>query len=136
MSVISATSSLGSSLPASTLPTIDPALEPAAIRNGNQAAKNAYQTGLAFEQILVGQLTQEMTSTISSDGSSSDGLGGTDSSSSDSSGSTGGSGASGLGAYASMLPQALGQSVVSGGGTGVAMEIARSIDPALNQGKS
>jgi hypothetical protein len=118
-------SSLGSSLPATTLPPIDPALEPASVRNGNQAAKSAYQEGLAFEDILVNQLATQMTATVPGlDGSS----GGSDASGS--SGGLSGSG-SGLGAYASLLPQALTSSVMSTGGTGIAMEIARSIDPAL-----
>jgi hypothetical protein len=118
-------SSLGSSLPATSLPPIDPALEPASVRNGNQAAKSAYQEGLAFEDILVNQLATQMTATVPGlDGSS----GGSDASGS--SGGLSGSG-SGLGAYASLLPQALTSSVMSTGGTGIAMEIARSIDPAL-----
>jgi hypothetical protein len=121
-------SSLSASLPATSLPPIDPALEPASVRNGNQAAKNAYQEGLAFEDILVNELVTQMTATVPGlDGSStgSDGAGG-----SGSSGGLGGSG-SGIGAYASLLPQAMTSSVMSTGGTGIAMEIARSIDPAL-----
>ena len=39
---------------------------------------------------------------------------------------------SGLGAYASLLPQALTSSIMSGGGTGLAFQIARDLDPALN----
>ena len=105
------------------LPPINPANEPAAIRNGDADAKKAYQTGLSFEQLLVNQLTQELASTATdSSGDSSDG----------------GSGASGLmggdaasSAYANMLPQTLTSSIMSGGGTGIAMQIAKSIDPAL-----
>ncbi|HWD76881.1 MAG TPA: hypothetical protein VG371_17220 [Solirubrobacteraceae bacterium] len=127
MSALSS-SSLGSSLSATTLPPIDPALEPASVRNGNQAAKNAYQEGLAFEDILVNQLVTQMTATVPGLDGSSDGSDGSDASGS--SGGLSGSG-SGLGAYASLLPQALTSSVMSTGGTGIAMEIARSIDPAL-----
>ena len=127
MSAISATSALG-------LGSVSPlatANEPAIIRNGNQAAKNAYQTGLAFEQVLDNELSQAMTATISADGSNSDGLGGTDDSSgADSSDSSGSSSA--LGPYASLMPQALTQGLTAGGGTGIAMQIARAIDPALN----
>jgi hypothetical protein len=122
--------SLSASLPASTLPPIDPAYEPQSVRKGNTAAKNAYQEGLAFEDVLVNELSQELTATVpglsGSDSGSDDGLGGTDSSSS-------GLGDSGLGAYASLLPQALTNSVMSGGGTGIAMQIAQSIDPALGE---
>jgi hypothetical protein len=138
-SAISTTSALpisSASMPTSTLPLIDPATEPAAVRNGDQKAKNAYQTGLSFENVLVNQLAQQLAATVpgldgssgSDDGlggSSDDGLGGT---SSDSSGSSGG-----LGAYSSLLPQTLATSVMSGGGTGIAMQIATSIDPALGE---
>ena len=61
----------------SSLPPVDAANEPADIRNGNTAAKNAYQEALGFEDILVQQLTQELASTVSSpsDDSSGDGSG-------------------------------------------------------------
>jgi hypothetical protein len=68
----------------------------------------------------------------------SDTLGGSDPSASaggsdaGASGSSGGSGSSPLGPYASLLPGALSSSIMSSGGTGVAMQIARSIDPKLN----
>ncbi|HEY1508677.1 MAG TPA: hypothetical protein VGF93_06730 [Solirubrobacteraceae bacterium] len=111
-------------------PAINPATEPAAIRNGGAAAKQAYQVGLSFEQMLVTQLTQELASTATNSG---------DDSSSDGSGDSGGSGgASGLmgsdpasSAYASMLPQTMTSSIMAGGGTGIALQIAKSIDPAL-----
>jgi Rod binding domain-containing protein len=98
--------------------------EPAAIRNGDAAAKNAYQVGTSFEKVLLDQLTQELASTVSdpsSDGSSGD--------SSSSSGLMGGDSASS--GYAGMLTQSLTSSIMSGGGTGIAMQIAKSIDPAL-----
>ncbi|HXD67432.1 MAG TPA: hypothetical protein VNV17_22585 [Solirubrobacteraceae bacterium] len=148
MSAISATTALpaaslpttSASLPAGNLPMIDPANEPAAVRNGDQKAKNAYETGMAFENVLVNQLAQQMAATVpgldgssgSDDGlggSSDDGLGGT---SSDSSGSDA---SGGLGAYSSLLPQTLASSIMSGGGTGIAMQIAQSIDPALGAPK-
>jgi hypothetical protein len=109
------------------LPPINQANEPAAIRNGDANAKKAYQVGLSFEQVLVDQLTQELaaTATDSSSNGSDDGSGD-------------GSGASGLmggdaasSAYANMLPQTLTSSIMSGGGTGIALQIAKSVDPAL-----
>jgi Rod binding domain-containing protein len=128
MSAISATSSL----PASNLPLLDPANEPASVRNGDQKAKNAYATGVAFENVLVNQLAQQMTATVPGLDGSDDGLGGSTDSGDGSNGSTGGVGGSGgLGAYASLLPQTLANSITAGGGTGIAMEIAKSIDPAL-----
>ena len=108
------------------VPPIDAAAEPAAVRNGNRAAKQAYQAGLAFEQMLVDQLAQEMSATV---GGSSDG---TDSSG----GGTGllGSTDPATSTFAQMLPDALGTGVMSAGGLGVAAQIATSMDPAL-QGK-
>ena len=132
MSAISATTSLpAGTLPASTLPPIDAANEPAAIRNGDQKAKNAYQTGMAFENVLVNELAQQLSATVPGLDGSDDGLGGTSNDSSGA-GSTGGvGGGGGLGAYSSLLPQTMATSIMSGGGTGIAMEIAKSIDPAL-----
>jgi Rod binding domain-containing protein len=128
LSAISATTSL----PATSQPLLDPATEPASVRNGDQKAKDAYATGVAFENVLVNQLAQQMTATVPGLDGSDDGLGGTTDSGGGSSGSTGGLGASGgLGAYASLLPQTLANSITAGGGTGIAMEIAKSIDPAL-----
>lgn len=127
MSALSS-SSLGAALPASTLPPVDPALEPESVRKGNQAAKNAYQEGLAFEDVLVNELVTQMAKTVPGLDGSSSGSDGSDGSG----GGLGGSGSgSGLGAYASLLPQALTSNVMSTGGTGIAMQIARSIDPAL-----
>jgi Rod binding domain-containing protein len=135
MSALSS-ASLGSALPATSMAPIDPALEPESVRNGNQAAKNAYQTGLAFENILVNELAQQMTATVPGLSGDDDGLGG--SSGDSSSGSTGGltSADSGISAYSSLLPQALTSSIMSGGGTGIAMQIAQSIDPALANPKA
>ena len=113
----------------SSLPPVDAANEPADIRNGNTAAKNAYQEALGFEDVLVQQLTQELASTVSSptdDGSSGDGSG----DSSDSSGGILGSDPSTSG-FASMIPTALTQSIMSSGGLGIAAQLAQSIDPAI-----
>jgi Rod binding domain-containing protein len=125
MNAISATTSL----PVANQPLIDPANEPASVRNGDQKAKNAYATGVAFENVLVSELAQQMAATVPGLDGSDDGLGGTTDSTGGSTGGVGGSG--GLGAYASLLPQTLANSISAGGGTGIAMEIAKSIDPAL-----
>jgi Rod binding domain-containing protein len=128
MNAISATTSL----PVANQPLIDPANEPASVRNGDQKAKNAYATGVAFENVLVSELAQQMAATVPGLDGSDDGLGGTTDSTGGSAGSTGGVGGSGgLGAYASLLPQTLANSISAGGGTGIAMEVAKSIDPAL-----
>ena len=104
------------SLATAALPPIAQASEPASVRNGDQAAKNAYQTGLAFENVLVNELAQQLSATVPGLDGSDDGLGGTSDDSSDS-GSTGGvGGAGGLGAYSSLLPQTLTSSIMAGGG--------------------
>ncbi|HLJ03322.1 MAG TPA: hypothetical protein VKT31_07765 [Solirubrobacteraceae bacterium] len=106
------------------LPTVNPATEPAAIRNGGPVAQRAYQTGLAFEQMLVDQLSQELAATA---GTSPDG--------SDSSGSSDTTGLMGsdpaTSSYAQLLPQALSSGVMSAGGLGVAAQIASAIDPSI-----
>jgi hypothetical protein len=135
MSVLSASglSSYDPSLTSSSLPPIDASNEPADIRNGNATAQKAYQEALGFENILVQQLTQQLASTVSSpsdDGSSGDG---SDDSSSGSSGSSGGI----LGSdpstseFASMIPTALTQSIMSSGGLGIAQQLAQAIDPSI-----
>lgn len=120
MSALSSTS-LTASLGAA--PYVDPAHEPVQIRTGDQAAKNAYQEGLAFEDVLVNQLAQQMAATVP-------GLDGSDGSDGSSPGGSGSD--SGLGPFASMLPQALTSGIMSGGGTGLAMQIARDLDPSLD----
>jgi len=114
----------------SSLPPIDAANEPADIRNGNTAAKNAYQEALGFEDILVQQLTQELASTVTSPSGDGSGGDGSDTSSSDSSGGILGSDPS-TSAFASLIPTALTQSIMSSGGLGIAQQLAQAIDPAI-----
>ena len=125
-------------MPAGNLPMIDPANEPAAVRNGDQKAKNAYETGLAFENVLVNELAQQLAATVPGlDGSAAPTTAwaapATTASAATQQRLVGSSG--GLGAYSSLLPQTLATSIMSGGGTGIAMQIAQSIDPALGAPK-
>jgi Rod binding domain-containing protein len=113
----------------SSLPPIDAANEPADIRNGNAAAKNAYQEALGFEDVLVQQLTQELASTVTSPGDDGSGDSSGDSSS-DSSGGILGSDPATSG-FASLIPTALSQSIMSSGGLGIAQQLAQAIDPAI-----
>ncbi len=104
--------------------------------SSSAAAKQAYAEGLEFEQVLVNELAQQLTATVSSgsDGSDgSDGSGGSDGSDgSDGDASTGllGSAAS---MYSSLIPQALTTSIISAGGLGIASEIAGALDPSLER---
>jgi len=122
-----------SGLPATNLPPINAAFEPAEIRNGNAKAKQAYQEALGFEDILMQQLTQQLAATVTSPaGGSSDSSGSGDS----------GSGSGGMlgsdpstNAFASLIPTALTQSIMSGGGTGVADQLAHALDPQIGTKK-
>jgi hypothetical protein len=133
MSILSASgaSSYDDALTSANLPPVNPALEPADIRNGNTQAKQAYQEALGFESVLMSQLTQELASTVSSpsDGSS-DSSDGSDDSSSDSSGGILGSDPS-TSAFASMIPTALTSALMSNGGVGIAAQLAQAIDPQI-----
>jgi Rod binding domain-containing protein len=113
----------------SALPPINPATEPASIRNGDAKAKKAYQEALGFEDVLVNQLSQQLASTVSapSDPSSE---GSSDSSSSGGGGLLG-SGDSASSAFSSMIPQTLTNAIMSSGGLGVAAQLARALDPAI-----
>lgn len=112
------------------IPSLNVADIPANIRNGNSDAKQAYSEGLAFESVLVNELSQQLANTMyggtGADGTTSDdGLDG-------SAGSDSGTDLlGGTGAYASLFPQALTSSIMSGGGVGVAEEFAQELDPAL-----
>jgi hypothetical protein len=127
MSVSGSDISLGSIGTSAGIPSLNVADIPANIRNGNGSAKQAYAEGLAFENVLVNELSQQLSNTMYG-GSGPDATSSTDSSD----GSTGSSGLlSGAGAYASMIPQVLTSSIMSGGGLGIAEDFAQELDPAL-----
>ncbi len=109
------------------IPDLNVADVPASIRNGDKTAQNAYAEGLAFENVLVNELSQQMSGAMFG-GTGLDGTSGTDSldGSSDSSGLL-----NGASAYSSLVPQALTSSIMDGGGTGMALEFAQEIDPSL-----
>jgi Rod binding domain-containing protein len=107
------------------LPTVNQTLEPAWVRKGSAATQKAYETALAFEQMLVEELSQSLTATS--------GLGGESGAEGESSeGSAGGGGASGP--LASMLPQALTSGVMSAGGLGLAAQMTRQLAGAAAHG--
>ncbi len=121
-----------SALPATNLPPMDAAFEPADIRSGNAQAKQAYQEALGFEDILMQQLTQQLADTVTTPGGDSSG-GSSDSSDSSSSGLLGSDPSTS--AFASMIPTALTQSIMSGGGVGIADRLAHALDPAIGEKK-
>jgi hypothetical protein len=87
------------------LPPIDQSLLPADIRTAAPARKDAYEAGLGFERLLVQQLSQSLTD------SARDAMGGDS-------------------PYASLLPDALTDGVMTSGGLGLARQLADAIQPA------
>lgn len=111
-----------SALPAGGAPTVNQTLEPAWVRKGSASTQKAYETALAFEQMLVEELSQSLTA--------SSGLGGEEGESGE--GSSGATGASGP--LSAMLPQALTSGVMSAGGLGLAAQMTRSLGGTGTQG--
>jgi hypothetical protein len=87
------------------LPPIDRAQLPADIRTATPERRDAYEAGLGFERLLVQQLTSSLAR------SARDALGGDS-------------------PYASLLPDALADGVMSGGGLGLARQLTDAIQPA------
>jgi hypothetical protein len=98
--------------PAATLAPVAASAPPAATATTTTSLTGVdKQTALAFEQMLVQQLSQELATTAQSDPSdpsSSNGLMGSDPASS---------------MYSSLIPTALTQSIMGGGGLGIANEL-------------
>jgi len=113
------------------IPGLNTADIPSNIRNGNSQAQQAYTEGLAFEQVLVNQLSTQIANTMGSSQDSLDSLDSTDSSDSGDSTTSGGSLMSATGAYGSLIPQALTSSIMDSGGLGLAEEFAQTLDPSL-----
>lgn len=108
--------------PLSSLPVVPDAALPADVRTGSAKDKQTYQAALGFERQLLTQLTQSMVATTQN--------GDGDDSSSDS----GDDSDAGFGptdavtqAYNQMLPDQLADSLISGGGTGMAENLYRAL---------
>jgi Rod binding domain-containing protein len=92
------------------LPPIDRSLLPPEIRNGSAQDRKTYTAALGFERMLVQQLAKAMNATAT-DGSSDEGA--------DAATTT----------YKDLLPGALADGIIAGGGLG----LARQLTPALNK---
>jgi hypothetical protein len=120
------------------IPALNTSTIPAAVRDGDSKAREAYVEGLTFENELVQQLTQQIVSNMSDAGS----LSGTDASEAGGAGdSTGDEGASSLlgssdSGYSSLIVQALSDGIMDDGGLGIASEIAAAADPQLQSSQS
>jgi Rod binding domain-containing protein len=95
---------------------------PASVRSGTPAQKQAYETALQFEQVLVQQLSTQLASTAGLDGSSNGSIDGSTDGSSDPTASI----------YQQMLPQALTQGLMGNGGLGLAAQLAPGLDPSYH----
>jgi Rod binding domain-containing protein len=101
------------------LPAVNQALEPAWVRHGSASTQKTYETALAFEEMLVQQLSQSLAATSGLEGGSSqEGEAGSE---------AGGSSSSGTSQLSSLLPQALSNGVMSAGGLGLAAQLTRDL---------
>jgi Rod binding domain-containing protein len=85
---------------------IDRALLPADVRNGTPEDRKRYEAALGFERMLVSQLTQQLADTAKPAGDEESGA---------------------TSAYRNMLPGAMADAVVQGGGLGLARTIAENL---------
>jgi Rod binding domain-containing protein len=100
-------------------PTLAASVEPAFVRNGSSAVKNAYKEAVGFEEMLVEQLSKSLSQT--------GGLGEGGSEGGEGEGEEGGGSMS---LVSSMLPQTLAESLTRGGGLGLATQLTTAIDPS------
>jgi hypothetical protein len=109
--------------PQVSLPSVNPALEPEWVRNGSAATKHAYQEGLGFEEMLTEELGKALAESGGFGGEGeSEAEGGTSGEAEE-----GGLGAGGSQLLSSLLPHALAEGVVSGGGLGLAAQMASEL---------
>ena len=93
-------------IPPAELPPLAPgAVLPADVRAGGAGAQQEYRTALAFERVLISQVTKAMQATV----------GGED------------GGSAGTQAYRDMLPDTMADALVSNGGTGLAHDLVRAL---------
>lgn len=123
---MSGSSGLGSVSPDGP-PISSSALEPAWVRNGSAATQKSYQSALAFEEMLVEQLSRSLTA--------SGGLGGESAPEGQGAGEEGSAGA-GAPPFSSMLPSALTSAVMSAGGIGLAAQMAGQLGGGSGLGRA
>jgi Rod binding domain-containing protein len=95
------------------LAPIDQSKLPTDVRKAGPQAENLYKTALAFEQVLLGQLTEQLQATAGTSGDDE----GDDSSSSDPSASM----------FTQMVPGAFAQGLTGAGGIGIARQLYDSL---------
>jgi Rod binding domain-containing protein len=95
------------------------ASEPAWVRSGSAEVQREYTLGLEFERLLVQQLATSLTETTEPSGEGENGEG-----------SSGGA----TSTLSSMLPGALADGVVNGGGLGLAAELTKGMNAQAGSG--
>ena len=98
---------------------IDVSTLPADVRKAGPDAQKLYATALAFEKVLVEQLTKQLDPSQNGDSSSGDDASGD--------GSDGTDGTTAM--YSQMLPGAFAQGISDAGGVGLADQLYRSLAP-------
>jgi Rod binding domain-containing protein len=96
------------------LPPVDATVLPADVRKAGPKAEQSYRAALAFENVLIDQLTQSLGSTLEGDG------GADDDGSADAASSL----------TAQLIPDALAQSLTASGGLGLARQLYGSFGGA------
>lgn len=104
------------------LPPIDTTFEPASVRNGSPAVKQAYSDALNFESMLVQQLSSSLAATSGLGGAGAGGEGESEE------GESAGESSAASSQLSSLLPQTLTESVMSHGGLGLAKQMVSSIE--------
>ena len=95
-------------IPPSQLPPLAPGtVLPADVRAAGPGAQQEYRTALAFERVLISQLTKAMQATVGGD---EDGAGG-----------------AATQTYRNMLPDTMADALVAGGGIGIASDLVRAL---------
>jgi len=112
--------------PASGLPIVNQALEPAWVRHGSPATQKAYESALAFEDTLVEQLSKSLTAAAGLGGAS--GEAGAEGDAGQEEGGVAAGGGAVQQELSSTLPQALAAGVMSAGGLGMAAQLTRELE--------
>ncbi len=121
--ILGATPSITRTAGRAAAPIVDETRAPAAVREGSSAAKQAYATGQGFEEMLLQQLSQELakSSGLGGEGAAATGAGsGEEEPSSEGASSE----------LEALLPGALTEGVMRGGGIGLATQVMDTLDPA------
>ena len=91
------------------LPPVDQALLPAAVRTGTPERRKEYDTALAFERQLVGELTKQLAATAAPEDDAST--------------------SAATKTYRDMLPGTLADSIMAEGGLGLAQQLDAALHP-------